>query len=193
MSETCPFTSLERKAGRHCRPAGWSVLQIVFDSFDLGFGEDREAVCDQIDRIVGLAFDLVFRLTDAPGDAHKIADGGFVEPLAQFAEQGDAVPLRIGRPCFTFAAVVIGNYGDTSLNPQTPQPCQARAQIAVLGGTLRRGHAIACPRTTRDRTQSQLAGATGSLTFAAPAAALPNPHCPCSIAICLVIRVAFSA
>ena len=97
-----------------------SVLHIVLDCLDLGFGEDGKAGCDQIDRVVGLAFDLVFRLADAPGDADKIADCGpstslrsaFVEPLAQFAEQGDAVPLRIGRPCFAFAAVVVGGKGD---------------------------------------------------------------------------------
>ena len=57
---------------------------------------------------MGLAFDLVFRLADAPGDADKIADGGFVEPFALLGEQGDAMPLRIGRPCFAFAAVVVG-------------------------------------------------------------------------------------
>ena len=61
---------------------------------------------------MGLAFDLVFRLVDTHGDADKIADGGFVEPFAQFAEQGDAVPLRIGLPCFAFAAVVIGGDRD---------------------------------------------------------------------------------
>ena len=102
------------------RPAGWSVLHIVFERLDFGFGEGREAVGDQIDRVVDLAFDLVFRLTDAPSDADKIADGGpfdgaqgrFVEPLAQFAEQGDAVPLRVGRPCFAFAAVVVGGNRD---------------------------------------------------------------------------------
>ena len=33
----------------------WSFLHIDFDSFELGFGEDRKAVCDQIDRVIGLA------------------------------------------------------------------------------------------------------------------------------------------
>ena len=74
----------------------------------LGFGEDRETVRDQVNRVMGVPFDLVARLTDAPGNADKIADCGFVEPFAQFAEQGDAVPLWIGLPCFAFAAVVIG-------------------------------------------------------------------------------------
>ena len=99
-------------ARRQCRPAGWSLLHIVFDSFDFGFGEDRKAVCDQIDRVVGSAIRLVARLTDAPGDADKIADCGFVEPFAQFAEQGDAVPLRVGLPCFALAAVVVGGNRD---------------------------------------------------------------------------------
>ena len=107
-----PFASLGRKAGRHSRPAGGSFLHIVFDRLDFGFGEDREAVGDQIDRVVGLAFDLVFRLTDAPGEADKIADCGVAEPFAQFGEQGDAVPLRIGLPSFAFAAVVIGGNRD---------------------------------------------------------------------------------
>jgi hypothetical protein len=42
----------------------------------------------------------------------KIANGCFFEPLAQFAKQGDAMPLRIGLPCFAFAAVVIGGNRD---------------------------------------------------------------------------------
>ena len=98
---------------------------MVFDGFDLGFGKDREAVCDQIDRVVGLAFDHVFRLTNSPGDADKIADGGFVEPFAQSSEQGDAVPLGIGRPCFPFAAVVIGgnrDVGDLLVGVDPPEP-----------------------------------------------------------------------
>ena len=108
MATIRSFKSSEPKTGRHRRPAGWSVLHIVFDSLDFGFGEDREAVCDQIDRVAGFAFNLVLRLADASGDADKIADCGFVEPFALLGEQGDAVPLRIGRPCFAFAAVVIG-------------------------------------------------------------------------------------
>ena len=114
------------KTGRHCCPAGWSVLHIVFDSLDFGFGEDREAVGNQVNRVVGLAFDLVFRLADASGDADKIADAGFMEPFAQSTEQGDAVPgislwgsdvhvspLRLAQ--HKSAAVVIGgkrNVGD---------------------------------------------------------------------------------
>jgi hypothetical protein len=55
---------------------------------------------------------LVFRLADAPGDADKIADCGVGEPVARFVERGDAVPLRIGLPCFDFAAVVVGGDRD---------------------------------------------------------------------------------
>ena len=106
------FRRSRTKTGRQSRPARWSVLHIVIDSLDLGFGEDREAVRDQVDRVAGLAFDLVARLADAPGDADKIADCGVGEPVAQFAEQGDAVPLRIGLPCFAFAAIVIGGNRD---------------------------------------------------------------------------------
>ena len=47
-----------------------------------------------------------------PGDANKIADYRFVEPFAQFGKQGDAMPLRIGRPCFAFAAVVVSGNRD---------------------------------------------------------------------------------
>ena len=112
MSDLCPFRSLKRKTGRHRRPAGLSLLHIVFDRLDLGFGKDGKAVCDQIDRVAGFAFDLVFRLADAPGDADKIADGGVAEPFAQFSEQCDAVPLGIGLPSFAFAAVVIGGNRD---------------------------------------------------------------------------------
>ena len=99
---------MPNNAGRQSRPAGWSILHVVFDSLDFGFGEDREAVRDQVNRVVGSAIGLVARLADAPGDADKIADGGVGEPFAQFAEQGDAMPLRIGLPCLAFAAVVIG-------------------------------------------------------------------------------------
>jgi hypothetical protein len=91
-----------------------SLLHIVIHSLDLGFGEDREAVCDQIDRVVGSAIGLVARLADAPGDADKIADGGVVDPLTQFGEEGDAVPLRIGLPRLAFAAVVVGGDRDVS-------------------------------------------------------------------------------
>jgi hypothetical protein len=55
---------------------------------------------------------LVFRLADAPGDADKIADCGIGEPVAHLVKQGDAVPLRIGLPCFAFAAVVVGGDRD---------------------------------------------------------------------------------
>ena len=56
-----------------------------------GFGEDRAAVRDHVDRVAGLTFDHVFRLADAPGDA---------------------VPLRIGRPCLAFATIVVGGNRD---------------------------------------------------------------------------------
>ncbi|MEO7569685.1 MAG: hypothetical protein ABIT16_08455, partial [Croceibacterium sp.] len=52
--------------------------------------------------------------SDAPGDANEITDGGFVEPFPLLCEQGDAVPLRIGRPCFAFAAIVVGGNRDVS-------------------------------------------------------------------------------
>jgi hypothetical protein len=94
-------------AGRQSRPAGWSFLHIVFDSLDLDFGEDRKTIGDQVDRVVGSAIGLVARLTDAPGDADKIADCGVGEPVAHLVKQGDAMPLRIGLPCFAFAAVVV--------------------------------------------------------------------------------------
>ncbi len=48
----------------------------------LGFGENREAVRDQVDRLARFAFDFAARLTDAPGDADKIADCGFGDSLA---------------------------------------------------------------------------------------------------------------
>ena len=70
-------------AGRHRRPAGWSVLHVVFDNPDLRFGEDSEAVRDQVNRVAGFAFDLVFRLADARRDADKIANCGIVYPCAQ--------------------------------------------------------------------------------------------------------------
>ena len=105
-------THIAESPGRQCRPAGCSVLHIIIDSLALGFGEDSEAVRDQVNRVVGPAIGLVARLTDAPGDADKIANGRFFEPLAQFAKQGDAVPLRIGLPCFAFAAVVVGGNRD---------------------------------------------------------------------------------
>jgi hypothetical protein len=47
-----------------------------------------------------VSIDFVFRLTDAPGDADKIADCGVRDTVAQLAKQGDAVSLRIGLPCF---------------------------------------------------------------------------------------------
>jgi hypothetical protein len=100
------------KAGRQSRPVERSVLHIVFDSLDLGFGKDREAVRDQVNRVLGVSVNRVFRLADAPGDADKIADGGVGEPVAQFGEQRDAMPLRIGLPCFAFATVVIGGNRD---------------------------------------------------------------------------------
>jgi hypothetical protein len=107
------ITALRTRARRQCRPAGWSVLHIIFDSLDLGFGEDREAVRDQIDRVAGLAaFARVAPLADAPGDADKIADGGVGEPVAHLVKQGDTVPLRIGLPCFAFAAIVVGGNRD---------------------------------------------------------------------------------
>ena len=100
------------KTGRQSRPARWSVLHVVLDSLDLGFGEDREAVRDQVNRVLGVTVNLVFRLANAPGDADKIADCGVGEPVAHLVEQGDAVPLRIGLPCFAFAAVVVGGNRD---------------------------------------------------------------------------------
>ena len=99
-------------AGRQSRPAGWSVLHVVFDSLGFGFGEDREDVRDQVNRVLGVPVNLVFRLTDAPRDADKIADCGVGEPVAHLVKQGDAVPLRIGLPCLAFAAIVIGGNRD---------------------------------------------------------------------------------
>jgi hypothetical protein len=101
-----------KKTGRPRRPAGWLLLHIVFDSLDNGFGEDRETIGDEIDRVIGSAIGFVARLTDASGEADKIANGCFFEPLTQFAKQGDAAPLRIGLPCLAFAAVVIGGNRD---------------------------------------------------------------------------------
>ena len=63
-------------AGRRSRPAGWLVVHVAFDSLGFGFGEDREPVRDEVNRVAGLAFDLVARLADAPGDADEIADCG---------------------------------------------------------------------------------------------------------------------
>ena len=37
---------LGEEAGRQSRPAGWSLLHIVFDSLHFGFGEDRETIGD---------------------------------------------------------------------------------------------------------------------------------------------------
>jgi hypothetical protein len=74
--------AVKKNAGRQRRPTGLSILHVVLDGLDLGFGEDREAVCDQVNREVGSAIGLVTRLADAPGDADKIADGGVGEPLA---------------------------------------------------------------------------------------------------------------
>jgi hypothetical protein len=59
-----------------------------------------------------VSIDFVFRLADAPGDADKIADCGVGEAVAHLVEQGDAVTLRIGLPCFAFAAVVVGGNRD---------------------------------------------------------------------------------
>ncbi len=98
----------EKNARRQRRPAGWSVLHVVIDSLGFGFSEDREAVRDQVNRVLGVPVNRVFRLADAPSDADKIADCGVGEPVAQLGEQGDAVPLRIGLPCLAFAAVVVG-------------------------------------------------------------------------------------
>ena len=100
--------------GGNASPAGCSILHIVFDSLHLGFGEDREAVRDQVNRVLGVPVNLVFRLTDAPGDADKIADGGVGEPVAHLVKQGDAMPLRIRFPRFAFAAVVVGGNRDVS-------------------------------------------------------------------------------
>ena len=49
-----------KNAGRQRRPAGWSVLHVVFDSLGFGFGEDRETICDQVNRVLGVPIDLVF-------------------------------------------------------------------------------------------------------------------------------------
>ncbi len=89
-----------------------SFAGFIVGSIASGFGDDREAVSDQIDRVVGSAIGLVARLADAPGDADKIADASLFEPVAHFVEQGDAVPLRIRFPCLAFAAVVIGGNRD---------------------------------------------------------------------------------
>jgi hypothetical protein len=48
------------KAGRQSRPAERSFVHIVFDSLDLGFGEDRKAIRDQVNRVLGVLIDLVF-------------------------------------------------------------------------------------------------------------------------------------
>ena len=78
-----PVVSRAKKAGRQRRPAGRLLASIIVARLALGFGEDREAVRDRINRIVGSAIGLVARLTDAPGDADKIADCGVGEPVAQ--------------------------------------------------------------------------------------------------------------
>ena len=100
------------EAGRQIRPAGLSFARsfIWFKVVCIasGFGEDRETVGDQVNRVVGSTIGLVARLTDAPGDADEITDVGLGEFVAQFAEQGEAVPARIGFPAVPIKAVVVG-------------------------------------------------------------------------------------
>ena len=103
---------MPKNAGRQSRPAGSSLPGVVISWLALGFCEDLETVRDKVNRVAGLAFDLVARLADAPGDADKIADCGSGELVAQFGKQGDAVPLWIGLPCLAIAAVVVGGNRD---------------------------------------------------------------------------------
>jgi hypothetical protein len=74
--------SYRNPAGRQSRPAGCSFASFIGGRLALGFGKDREAVRDEVNRVTGLAFNFVARLADAPSDADKIADCGFGEPVA---------------------------------------------------------------------------------------------------------------
>ena len=87
---------------------GGSLPRFLLRRLATRLGEDGEAVGNHVHGVAGRTQGVVARLAHASGDPHEVAGCGLGQPVAEFAEQGNAVPVRVGLPLISVAAVVDG-------------------------------------------------------------------------------------
>jgi hypothetical protein len=102
-----------KRGGEHRRPKfSTAARSILLGRFPARLDQRCEAVSDKIDAVVGGTASFVAVLAKAASDMHHVALFRFGDTLGQLAEDRDVVPVGVGFPVVTIAAIIVGSDRD---------------------------------------------------------------------------------